>query len=353
MRIPSGHNPGTLILRCDASVSMGTGHVMRCLALAQAWQDFRGEAVFAMSDPSAAMVERLSAEKLDTIRLSAVAGSMRDAQETVRVAKNYSARWVVVDGYGFDANYQRALKSAGLKLLLVDDLAEAEHYFADLVLNQNTCAREESYFHREPYTRLLLGLHFALLRREFTVLSERKREVTTVGKKLLVTMGGSDPDNLTLRVAQAFASMKEFEVIAVAGPSNPHQRTLRELATVCEGRLQIVVNSTKIEELMCWADLSVIAAGGTLWELLCLGTPVLSYARNSLQANILGELDAQGVVYFLGVSGAFDGTSLKASIGNLASAPQKRSRMSELSKSLIDGLGAARICQVLQGKSAA
>ena len=112
-----------------------------------------------------------------------------------------------MDGYRFDSEYQRNLKNAGLKLLFVDDLGQCEHYFADLVLDQNVHASEKMYQRREPYTRLLLGSGYAMLRREFQAMREWRREIPAVGRTLLITMGGSDPDNFTLRLIKALAKI--------------------------------------------------------------------------------------------------------------------------------------------------
>ena len=157
-----------LLFRTDASVGSGTGHVMRCLALAQALQDAGGHAIFAVADATPALEERLRMEKVEHLRPKVIPGSPDDAKETVELAQKKNASWVVVDGYHFGAEYQSLLKAAGLKLLFVDDNGHGESYSADLVLNQNTHARPGLYRKRDPQTRLLLGPRYAMLRREFT-----------------------------------------------------------------------------------------------------------------------------------------------------------------------------------------
>ena len=168
----------TLVVRADATVVMGTGHVMRCLALAQAWQDAGGSCVFAMAEPTPAVEERVAAEGIQVVRFrKTIPGSSQDAAQLVELARAQGAAWLVVDGYHFDAEYQRRLKDTELKLLWVDDNGESAHYYADLVLNQNAHARDGLYVHREPYTRLLLGPRYALLRREFARWRDWKREI--------------------------------------------------------------------------------------------------------------------------------------------------------------------------------
>jgi len=146
---------------------MGTGHVMRCLALAQAWQDEGGEVVFASAEITKAIEDRLRAENVKLIALPVTAGTAKDVDLTSAAARECGAKWIVVDGYQFHAAYQRSLQQAGLKVLYVDDNGHLEQYWADLVLNQNAHAAEDLYKNREQKTRLLLGPRYALLRREF------------------------------------------------------------------------------------------------------------------------------------------------------------------------------------------
>jgi UDP-2,4-diacetamido-2,4,6-trideoxy-beta-L-altropyranose hydrolase len=90
---------------------------MRCLALAQAWQDTGGNAIFAMAAPSSSIRERLLKEEMEVLEISASAGTHDDATRTAALAREQVAPWVVVDGYQFGADYQRVLKSAGLRIL--------------------------------------------------------------------------------------------------------------------------------------------------------------------------------------------------------------------------------------------
>src|SRR5262249_53524847 len=154
----------------DAGPATGTGHVMRCLALAQAWQEAGGDATLASAHPLGGLESRLHSDGIGNRYLAASTspGSLQNAEQKIALASLYGEEWIVLDGYVFSSSYQRALKSAGLRLLVLDDFGHAEHYCADLVLNQNLHAHERLYARREADTRLLLGTRFALLRREFT-----------------------------------------------------------------------------------------------------------------------------------------------------------------------------------------
>ena len=121
---------------------MGTGHVMRCLALAQGWQKAGGAAVFAQAESTPALENRLRREGFEFLRMRVQPGSPEDASQTVALALSRRVSWVVADGYAFGADWQKQVKSAGSPLLLLDDYGHAEHYYADWVLNQNCYANK-------------------------------------------------------------------------------------------------------------------------------------------------------------------------------------------------------------------
>ena len=146
---------GTLLVRCDASIATGTGHMMRCLALAQAWQDAAGCAVFAMAEVTASVESRLKAEGFELQCLIVTAGSQEDAQETLRLAREQQAEWIVVDGYCFGSDFQAALKTAKQKVLFIDDNGHAGHYSADFVLN---FVLGHSFL-KKPVTNVLVNRH--------------------------------------------------------------------------------------------------------------------------------------------------------------------------------------------------
>ncbi len=132
-----------LLVRADANPVIGTGHIMRCLALAQAWQDQGGSVTFACAEGlPESLHQRLSSESMSVRLLQVNPGSEADARAVIELARQVQTSVVVVDGYHFGADYQRWLKDAGLRLLFIDDNGHAEHYYADWVLNQNIHASE-------------------------------------------------------------------------------------------------------------------------------------------------------------------------------------------------------------------
>ncbi len=310
-----------LLFRTDASVAIGTGHVMRCLALAQAWCDTGGHATFAMAETTPAAEERLRSEGFEVVRVAFRVGSVNDAEETERLAHEYSVSWVVVDGYEFGAEYQAGLKSRGLKLLFVDDNGHAGHYSADVVLNQNAHASDALYPSRDASTRLLLGPRFAMLRREFTSWRGWNREIPAVASRVLVTMG------------------------------NPHWASLREFANRSCGAVQLVENASNMPELIANADVAVAGAGTTSWEMCFLGLPALLMVLADNQESVADELGKQGIMVDLGRGSNVSHRTIAAQLRRLAGSPKVRREMSERGRALVDGRGAERVLSALNRDS--
>jgi UDP-2,4-diacetamido-2,4,6-trideoxy-beta-L-altropyranose hydrolase len=334
-----------VVFRVDASTQIGTGHVMRCLALAQAWQDTQGQPIFIMANPIPALEERLKSEGMKVVHLAAEPGSLADAQETAALAHQFEANWVVVDGYQFGSEYQQTIKNSGLNLLFIDDYGHAEHYYADVVLNQNISAEEEWYQHREPYTQLLLGTRYTLLRREFWQWQGWQRTVPPVAKKVLVTLGGADPDNITLKVIQSLqiVEVEELEAVVVVGGSNPHYENLKMAVLDSGYPIQLQRNVTNMPELMAWADVAISAGGSTCWELAFMGLPSILLILADNQRAIAEKLATLNLAVNLGWHQDATIEQIGLALQELIGDRPKRETMSKKGRELVDGNGARRV----------
>ena len=221
---------GTLLIRADASTAIGTGHVMRCIALAEAWNDAGGKTVFATAQNTESIRKRVANESCEILAVPFAKGSEDDLQHTIALGQKQNCEWVVVDGYQFGADYQNGLKAVGLKVLFLDDYGHSKHYSADLVLNQNLSASGALYSNRESQTRLLLGPRYALLRREFNAWRDWERTIFPNCRRVLVTMGGSDERNVTATVIKALSAIGDLEATVLVGGSNPHLHELQDIA---------------------------------------------------------------------------------------------------------------------------
>jgi UDP-2,4-diacetamido-2,4,6-trideoxy-beta-L-altropyranose hydrolase len=341
-------NPGTLLIRADANAAIGTGHVMRCLALAQGWQDAGGTAVLAVAELPEALEKRLTAEQVEVVRLQAVPGTEWDATELAGLAVTRKANWVAVDGERFDPQYFETLKNSRCKTLWLDDFGSATVHACDLILNQNPGATRKSYpwFHDD--SRLLLGTRYVMLRTEFRI-AKPAGKTSKAAANLLVTFGGSDPDNLTERVLRVIAANPPgVNVTVIVGSANPRLPTLRSLAL--SSGVTVLTDPSNMPALMMESDLAVIAAGGTLWELLYCGCAAMSYSRNSVQASVIAQLAAAGAIENLGSADAFDAAGLCARIRYLAGSATEREKMQAAGRRIVDGEGVSRVVRALNGE---
>jgi len=261
---------GALLIRADASVAIGTGHVMRCLALAQAWQDAGGRVVFVTAGLAEWLQQRLTAEGMEVVAIEA---GLNEKQESVcleQIVRTYKASWAVVDGYHFNDRYLTELKARGLNLLVLDDSGLNECCAVDFVLNPNSNANVHMYPKCGSGTTLLLGTKYALLRREFTAWRGWERQTGTKVRRLLTTMGGSDPDDITDLALQAIGMLKDKDIdhTVITGGSNRRLQNLKTRAMSISERIRVLPTVSDVPRLMAESDLAITAAGGTLWELM-------------------------------------------------------------------------------------
>ncbi|NER34635.1 MAG: UDP-2,4-diacetamido-2,4,6-trideoxy-beta-L-altropyranose hydrolase [Oscillatoria sp. SIO1A7] len=342
-----------LLIRADASAKIGTGHVMRCLALAQAWQGAKGEPIFAMANPVPALEKRIESEGMQVVCLTTEPGSAADARETAAVARELQASWVVVDGYRFGGEYQKTIKDSGLRLLFIDDCGHAEHYYADLVLNQNISAEEQWYRNREPCTQLLLGTRYTLLRREFWQWQGWQRTVPAIAKKVLVTLGGADPDNVTLKVIRALqlVEVEELEAVVVVGGSNPHYETLEMAVQDSRFPIRLQRNVTNMPQLMAWADVAISAGGSTCWELAFMGLPSLLLVLAENQRAIAEKLATLNQAVNLGWHQNVKAQNMADTFSTFLQCTEQRTKAIEVSQQIVDGEGVSRIVKSLEANS--
>jgi UDP-2,4-diacetamido-2,4,6-trideoxy-beta-L-altropyranose hydrolase len=336
-----------MLVRADASAEIGSGHVMRCLALAKAWQALGGEVCYLMAESVPALDDRLALENIRQVKSIHDVATPVDEQFTVECARRLGAAWVVVDGYKFGPSYIREVKASGAKVLTIDDDARFDFYEADVVLNQNLDARPESY-RRESSTHLLLGARYVLLRPEFLEKS-LQRDASPVARNLLVTMGGSDSEGVTSKVMRSLPAIGgEVAATVVVGGGSPHYESLQALAKTLGGNVILERNPASMAPVMRRADVAVSAAGGTCWELAFLGIPMILITISRDQEANAAALAREGAALSLGWHANLSEPQISDSVKNLIDDMELRRAMSERGRKLVDGKGPDRVVQFLQ-----
>jgi UDP-2,4-diacetamido-2,4,6-trideoxy-beta-L-altropyranose hydrolase len=231
---------------------------------------------------------------------------------------------------------------------VIDDMAHLKHYYADILLNQNLHA-EQLHYPCEPYTRLLLGTRYVLLRREFLGWKDRKREIPEIARRVLVTLGGGDPENYTLKVIQALqkVDVSGLEATVVVGASNPHANVLEAAIGQSSIPIHLSPNARNMPELMAWADVAVSGAGVTSWELAYMGVPMLVVTLALNQETIARALQKKGIALSLNQEHVHTSTEVNLLVQELLANRQARGVMSRIGRAVVDGQGAQRVLECL------
>jgi UDP-2,4-diacetamido-2,4,6-trideoxy-beta-L-altropyranose hydrolase len=325
---------------------MGAGHVMRCLALAQSWHDQGDEVHWVTAGTLGRLREQIAAEGAPVSELHVHPGSAADADATARLAAAAGARWVVVDGYHFDTDFRRRVRQAA-PVLQIDDFARSGEGGADLVLDSSPLVTPPEYSRSEPGADLLLGVRYALLRREFRDRRTPPADTPPLASRLLVTLGGADAGNQAERVARAALRLGGLEVAVVAGGLNPHRKSLDALAVESGGRLAVSHAATDMARRMAEAHLAVAGAGITAVELACTGLPALLLILADNQRPNARWAERDGFGRNLGEEPPAD--AVAASIAELIADPVARQEMAAAGRRAVDGQGAERVAMLLSG----
>lgn len=321
---------------------------MRCLALAQAWKRSGGSVTFLIPEGSSGIEQRIRTE---TFALEAPRPD-QFANSVVNRVIDCNPQVAVLDGYGFGAKEQSTLSRAGILVLTVDDYGHATDYPVRWILNQNTHASPEMYARRGDDTRLLLGPSYALLRNEFLPWLGWKRSIPEKASKVLVTIGGSDPDNLSFRVLESLAVLArpDLQVLLVVGGSNPYLHKLESAAERSPLSVRIVRNAVDMPALMAWADIAISGAGGTSYELCYMGLPSLLFVIAENQRCVAQHLSDLSAVVNAGTAVSFDPQKFIDGLSDLIDSRKQRQVISERARDLVDGSGADRVRAALQDR---
>ncbi|MGA8029528.1 MAG: UDP-2,4-diacetamido-2,4,6-trideoxy-beta-L-altropyranose hydrolase [Bryobacteraceae bacterium] len=331
-----------LLVRVDASPQIGAGHLMRCIAASEAWREAGGEVEFLTRCSNSNLLDQVTKSGASVTPLEAQ-GS--DWQTLESLGQN--GQLLLLDGYHFDSEYQKRVKDYGFKLAVIDDMAKLPHYYADVILNQNILASRLRY-PREPGARLLLGTPYVLLRNEFRRLKMGERRVPDMARRLLITMGGSDPANFTVKAIQGVKRLSaDMEVMVIVGAENAHLAELSEEIAGCP-HIRLATAVGDMPGYMQWADLAFTGAGSTCWELAFMRVPMIAVVLAENQKPIASGLGEIGLAVNLGHHSAVSPHQIASAISDLAPSQPRRAKMALRGAELIDGQGARRFADVLQ-----
>lgn len=342
-----------LVVRADADARIGAGHVSRCLALVEAWHQSGGRTAIVSRCESEVLRQQLTRAGAVIVPLAATHPDPADIAVTLDVARRRACDWIVIDGYAFDPIYQEALRDAGARVLVIDDMAHWSSYRADALLNQNLRASADAYAGAPG--ELMLGTRFALLRAEFLRWRGWQREIPDVARRVLVTLGGADPHDCTATVIDALHEVgrSDLEVVVVIGANNDRADAMA-VRTKGDGpgspAFRLVRHTAAIAELMAWADVAISGAGSTCWELAFMGLPALLIVLAENQQESAHALEASGYGVCVGAGATLRSSEIATEAVSLLSDRTARADMAARGPRLVDGLGADRVVRRLRAR---
>lgn len=260
-----------ITFRVDASVEIGMGHLMRCLALAQWLDDTHIECIFVVRSTSIPFCRA----RHDWLGKIIIIPDDISLEEEVHWIKQHElihqSDALILDGYHFNEVYRKKIRESFHTVVTFDDLQIEGCLHADVVINGADGVTERDYENRAPSAMLCLGRRYRVFRKEFAVISDihwNKRH------SLLISMGGTDPMNVTLPLLTQVSQMDNGIPIRVLCGSGYQQTSqLQETITQIENPVQLIQNCQEVAEILSHTRLAVVAAGSTQFEVLHCATP--------------------------------------------------------------------------------
>jgi UDP-2,4-diacetamido-2,4,6-trideoxy-beta-L-altropyranose hydrolase len=343
---------------------MGVGHLKRCLSLAQALVQ-QGAIVHFVTRDHGLDLSEIMGVSADQTHILPTGGTVvaedystwmgvsmqQDAAETLECIGQMPCDWVIVDHYGIDADWHRAVQSkAECKIAVIDDLANRQIY-ADLIVDQNWHEDHSKKYAKVNLngTPILGGPKYAMLDAAYAGGEQwvAKEPVASIG----VFMGGGDPhdkSNLVLDAIELAGFEGSVEIVTTS--DNPNlERLTRRLTSRANGSL--LTDVPNLASFFARHDLQIGAGGGATWERCSVGAPTLALSIADNQLQLLEPLSSMGVVYAL-LDKPLNVHKIERAIAEILASRPAREEMSRRSRQLVDGLGALHIAKELLGSAA-
>ena len=337
-----------ILIRSDAGGYLGAGHIMRMIALGQSLLDREIPVCFASMQCPQPLSDRIEREGFSfyTLKESALGGK-EDAKETKRLAIELDCQWVVLDGYHFDLDYQKTLRTDSLKVAIMEDHDHCKEWYADLIVNQNLGSEKKSHQNTLLTGKSLCGSFYTLLRREFRTSEVLEKKGSWPPRNLLLTMGGVDPDNATGLVLEGIEGLASggLCIKVVLSSQNPNKNDIEELARQSKHRVEILFDVIDMPALYRWAEVAVTAGGSTCYEWMYYHLPAAVVKLADNQEPIFEALKREPRVLLLGQLGKVDAGRITHELRNWfgAEVPPRFNHA-------VDGQGSRRVAAYLENR---
>lgn len=359
-----------IVFRVDASIQMGTGHVMRCLTLADALKNQGAECYFICREHPGNLIglitqrgyhvdalpymdlsqeDKLQNHNADLAHASWLGATQKaDASLCIPIMEVLKPDWLIVDHYALDARWEKVLRPYCKKVMVIDDLADRQHD-CDILIDQNYLPLyEQRYDHLVPVTtKKLLGPSFILLRDEFSALRKKILKRTPSAEAyFLINFGGVGNYFLLSKVIEAINIFQQESFFIVTGKLEAHQ-FLELRKAISYSKVKIVETTVNIANLMSQSQYAIGACGSSVWERFCLGlnSGLIEMAEN--QTPLLNYLTKMNLIDNLGNVNSLTTDDILKLLQNLDLTDVKYSHRKTAIMSLIDGKGTQRVVEMI------
>ncbi len=342
------------LFRTDGSQHLGLGHIMRCLAFAQGLEKVGTKSVFATRDYDQSIKELIQRYRYNIDIMPKDCSSEDDALLTLESAHRHNAGLIITDLCNTDTleqldkyrGYLQELKDSGKFLITIDDI-NVITFPSDMVVNPNYGAESINY-ETSKGTRLLLGPSYFIFRQEFIEAARLNREIKRDARNILVTMGGSDPLHLNLKVVRALGKLGKpsnlnLRIVLGIDYTKSKKRELQGILKDFPGTCELIQASDSLASLMLWSDLAITGGGLTKYETAVTGTPSIIISQDSYQADLSSKFAREGSALYLGFVDEVSTEGIAGAVEKLSRNDALRAEMSKRGKRLVDGKGIERI----------
>ena len=329
-----------ILFRADGGKTIGLGHIVRCLALADMLKT-KFEIIFVLQDTAKDVIDLIESKDYSTISIPFIVDYTMDNQNFNKYIQSNDI--VVLDGYHFKTDYQKAIKNKGCKLVVIDDL-HAWHQVADLIINHANTAKISDYS-VEEYTKFALGLDYVLLRSEFLNSTKKPRKLSKV-KSVFISMGAADIHNVTQKFTEVLLEISGIEQInLMLSPINPNLVSIKKLANQYPERIKLHFNisANQLVELLENCDLSICPASSISLESSSIGIPIISGYTAENQLDNLAGLTEQKIILNFGNLVTLSKEALKDKIEIAMNQPKLLNELIHNQHKIIDGKSPERL----------
>ncbi|CAH1223793.1 UDP-2,4-diacetamido-2,4,6-trideoxy-beta-L-altropyranose hydrolase [Paenibacillus sp. JJ-223] len=347
-----------IFIRADASKSIGTGHLMRCLSLCEELSRYSESIIFLFKELTEYLKESIMKKGFRLLQLVSTypSGSEEDAEQTIaQLFDKFGSvenDWIIIDNYCIDHVWERKVKALFRKTIIIDDLANREHD-CDVLIDTNLHEGNETKYDGllQNDTLKLLGPKYALLRSEFkeTIKNIDFFEYKSKVERIFVCFGGTDPTSETLKVVNVLSSLatrKNFIVNIVVGESNTDIKLIDKKCDEIE-KFNLFVQPKSIAAIMGDSDIAICSGGSLTWERYCMGLPGLIVTVAENQVSIAKQCERIGIDNYLGKSSEITETSLLECIEGTLNEEFGIIERKNKARSIVDGLGVTRVANIL------